>query len=800
MRKKVIFLSTLCCFSFGVLSSHGITVQSDLGVLPCLNSQPYINSMSNSASQLDVNSLSAFRIQPTPQSYISGNDSIAKPQNYVLVSAESLPKASSELLSAIMPGKSDKAEFKVYAGIKGDKGIRKFSKNIPDRKEGYFLKIEKNQIVVAGHDERGLYYGLQTLSQLLTLNKLPLCEVKDYPDVPYRGVVEGFYGTPWSHEARLRQIEFYGRNKMNVYLYGPKDDPYHSVPNWRIPYPEKEAKQLKELVDKAKDNEVIFYWAIHPGQDIKWNDEDRDLLMKKFENMYQLGVRAFAVFFDDISGEGTKAEKQAELLNYIDENFVKVKGDVAPLVMCPTEYNKSWSNVKGGYLTTLGDKLNDGIEIMWTGDRVIACIDKQSMDFINPLLKRKAYIWWNFPVSDYVRDHLLLGPVYGNGLDIKDDLSAFVSNPMERPEASKIALYSVADYSWNLEDYDSDMSWNRALADLMPSNRKYLKVFASHNSDLGENGHGFRRDESVELKPYIEALQNKYISSGEIDEDAFQKVYDECEKIIYSSDMLLSSNESREFIDEVRPWIIQFKLLGEYGKDILNMIKLCGNKDGVGVNGSGTDNSVNFGNSAFYKYYLHAKSIQNQMYEVDATYNQNPYQPGVKTGSKYLLPCFYALFEKSTEKYNSLNGTDLATVAVYMPYSLNSNVRQLSQLPVRRKGKTGNISPSNEVILWQDGGFVEVVMDYPRSIKNVVFDLGELNEGISGGFEFEISSDSGKTWQTVRILPAGRKTQYKVEMENAGSLTNAGKVTNMRLRNKSGQEKRVYFKQFYFSE
>ena len=88
---------------------------------------------------------------------------------------------------------------------------------------------------------------------------------------------------------------------------------------------------------------------------------------------------------------------------------------------------------------------------MWTGNRVIACIDKESMDFINPLLKRKAYIWWNFPVSDYVRDHLLMGPVYGNGLDIKDDMSAFVSNPMERAEASKIALYSVADYAWNLE-------------------------------------------------------------------------------------------------------------------------------------------------------------------------------------------------------------------------------------------------------------------------------------------------------------------------------------------------------------
>lgn len=133
---------------------------------------------------------------------------------------------------------------------------------------------------------------------------------------------------------------------MNTYIYGPKDDPYHSSPNWRLPYPEKEALQLQELVKVANENEVDFVWAIHPGQDIKWNQEDRDLLLAKFEKMYDLGVRSFAVFFDDISGEGTNPNKQAELLNYIDEKFVKVKPDVTPLVMCPTEYNKSWSNPK----------------------------------------------------------------------------------------------------------------------------------------------------------------------------------------------------------------------------------------------------------------------------------------------------------------------------------------------------------------------------------------------------------------------------------------------------------------------
>ena len=156
------------------------------------------------------------------------------------------------------------------------------------------------------------------MQQLLNDNQLPITEITDYPEVRFRGVVEGFYGTPWSHQARLRHLKFYGENKMNTYIYGPKDDPYHRSPNWRLPYPEQEAKQIKELVQVAKQNAVNFVWAIHPGQDIKWNQEDRDNLLAKFEKMYELGVRSYAVFFDDISGEGTKADKQAELLNYID--------------------------------------------------------------------------------------------------------------------------------------------------------------------------------------------------------------------------------------------------------------------------------------------------------------------------------------------------------------------------------------------------------------------------------------------------------------------------------------------------
>lgn len=414
----------------------------------------------------------ASLLQPKVQEFKSDKQgkTIVVPQSYQLILSEGSCPHAVEALQQFLPNKQRKTEFKIILGKKGDKAIKKYAKKIPSHKEGYYIEVNDNSIVIAGADARGAFYGVQTLAQMVRQGDLSICTIQDYPDIAFRGVVEGFYGTPWSHEARMRQIEFYGKNKMNTYIYGPKDDPYHSSPNWRKPYPEKEAAQIHELIEQATRHEVNFVWAIHPGKDIKWTDADRDALIQKFEAMYQLGVRSFAVFFDDISGDGTDPVRQAELLNYIDNHFIQKKHDVSPLVMCPTEYNKSWSNVKGGYLTTLGEKLNPSIHVMWTGDRVIACIDKPTLDWINPLIKRKAYIWWNFPVNDYVRDHLLLGPVYGNAKGIQNDMSGFVSNPMEHAESSKISLYSVADYTWNLDTYDSIPSWKHAIQDLLPQN------------------------------------------------------------------------------------------------------------------------------------------------------------------------------------------------------------------------------------------------------------------------------------------------------------------------------------------
>lgn len=709
----------------------------------------------------------ASLLQPKVQEFKPNKQqqTVAVPQSYQLILGEGSCPHAAEALKQLLPNKQEKTGFKIILGEKGDKAVKKYAKKVPSHKEGYYIEVNDNSIVIAGADARGAFYGVQTLVQMVRQGDLSLCTIEDYPDIDFRGVVEGFYGTPWSHEARMRQLEFYGKNKMNTYIYGPKDDPYHSSPNWRKPYPEKEAAQIHELIEQATRHEVNFVWAIHPGKDIKWTDADRDALIQKFEAMYQLGVRSFAVFFDDISGDGTDPVRQAELLNYIDNHFIQKKHDVSPLVMCPTEYNKSWSNVEGGYLTTLGEKLNPSIHVMWTGDRVIACIDKPTLDWINPLIRRKAYIWWNFPVNDYVRDHLLLGPVYGNAKDIKDDMSGFVSNPMEHAESSKISLYSVADYTWNLDTYDSIRSWKYAIKDLLPQKSTYLETFATHCSDLGPNGHGFRRDESVFLQPVLKVLAQDMHQT-----EALDSVLRECMLLETACDVLLADNENPALIQEMRPWLKQGKLLGEYGQCVLQMVKALDGKD-----------------AAFKTYYDRARALQTQMYELDMTENQNPYQPGVKVGSLILLPTLNQVYTQVTSAYNTQYNTHLETKAEYNPYTLTSDVPQLKTQLVRARHQYVNVSPSNEVIKWPAGAMLQIAVDQPIRFEALTMDLG--TPGVASQFTLEVSRD-GQEWQVVSLSQAADKTEITASIPTDTSLK------YVRLTNKSDQEIQVYFKKF----
>ena len=751
-------------------------------------------------------------VQPVPQEVQMSGRTLSFPTALHLVGSDEANVHAVELLRSLLPdavpcssASAAGRQYRILIGEKNDKSVKKYRRQIPPHAEGYYLSVGKKEIVVAGYDERGTYYGVQTLRQLLSAAlsesmsrsasspksasafsvspasasasevvlsdsaSLPEITVKDYPAVRYRGVVEGFYGTPWSHEARLRQLRFYGENKMNTYIYGPKNDPYHSCPGWRKPYPEKESAQIRELVKVAAENEVNFVWAIHPGQDIKWNDEDRRLLIAKLESMYNLGVRSFAVFFDDISGEGTDPHRQADLLNYIDRHFVKAKPDVTPLVMCPTEYNRSWSNPKGNYLTTLGEKLDPSIQIMWTGDKVVADIKEESMEWINARIRRPAYIWWNFPVSDYVRDHLLLGPVYGNDTHIASAMSGFVTNPMEHAEASKIAIYGVADYAWNPGQYDAQQTWEAAIREVLPGAAGELQFFAAHNSDLGINGHNYRREESVEVKPVADRFLKSYLNDGTWRTEDYQQLLSLTRRMQSASDILLVDTENRPLIEEITPWLLQFKLLGEIGEETLQLAQLI-------ANGSVSE--------SFLSSYRHIRALQQQLYLNDQRYNQNGYQPGMRPASLVIKPLIDQTFVAAVERYNRLTGSSLAATVEYSPHKLVSDVPQIQHLPLQARGKQVLVTPSNEVVRWGAGQKVEIELDKVYPLTGIIVNFFK-NEPCPWG-RFEISVD-GKQWRTVEHVHQG--VRQRVYFKNEP-------VRFVRFTNVSDEAHEVFFRQF----
>ena len=500
-------------------------------------------------------------INPTPQHITTYTTTGLDITEGIVLKGEA--KAFSAELGFLKQEKRGKSLTITYArkGFAAESGVE-------NKSGAYTLTIDDKGIAIEAYDALGAFYAIQTLRQIAESpisaeGRLPSLRICDWPDLQYRGVVEGFYGTPWSHETRLSLIDTYGRYKMNYYVYGPKDDPYHSSPYWREEYPAEEAAEIKELVEACNRNRVNFVWAVHPGKDIKWEESDIQNLLRKFEAMYQLGVRAFAVHFDDIEGAGTNPYYQTELMNILNEDFVKVKGDVAPLIVCPTDYTRLWANpTERGSLVIYGNELDPSVDVFWTGDAVCSDMTPSTMEWIATRIKRPALFWWNYPVTDYARHIMMQGPVYGlSPILTERETRGLVSNPMEHGEASKLALYSVADYTWNTEAYNPIDSWERGLESLAPEVKEAYRLFAIHSCDTET---GYRRHESWETETFTMA---------EYDAQKAATLREELVRIT-KVEATMAAMKNRALHAELQPWLVEFTKLATRCLNALDCLEL----------------------------------------------------------------------------------------------------------------------------------------------------------------------------------------------------------------------------------
>src|SRR4051794_16679791 len=124
--------------------------------------------------------------------------------------------------------------------------------------------------------------------------------MKNEPKQFLAGVIEGFYGQPWSQAERFQLFDWMSAWGLNTYLYAPKDDLKHRA-LWRELYSAPEADILRQLVHACRQRNLRFIYALSPGLDIRFSDEtERVCLKKRFDQMLALGCRDFALLFDDI--------------------------------------------------------------------------------------------------------------------------------------------------------------------------------------------------------------------------------------------------------------------------------------------------------------------------------------------------------------------------------------------------------------------------------------------------------------------------------------------------------------------
>jgi len=260
------------------------------------------------------------------------------------------------------------------------------------------------------------------------------------------GVVEGFYGPMWGFLDRLSMSLYMGRVGLNLYFYAPKDDPYHRL-FWRDPYPSRYIDEFSWLVEQCRRFGVYFAYAISPGLDIDYSSrEDIDILVRKLDSFMNLGVRILGVFLDDIPpelrGAGFKslADAHSRLANHVYRELSPDR-----LFLVPTFY---WG-YEEAYLRELGGSLESGVEIVWTGTHVVSPkIGLDDIERFREISGRYPAIWDNYPVNDFfiVRGVIRLHMDYIKGRDprIFGYIPAYMANPMNQAEASKIPLYSIS--------------------------------------------------------------------------------------------------------------------------------------------------------------------------------------------------------------------------------------------------------------------------------------------------------------------------------------------------------------------
>jgi|GEM_PF-1482798 len=298
------------------------------------------------------------------------------------------------------------------------------------------------------------------------------------PVLKFRGVIEGFYGPMWSHADRLHLLRHMPEWHMNLYIYSPRDDPYHRS-RWDAPYPAQEMARFTELAAEARRQDVELAYALSPGGAFDPdNPAHRQAVLDKLRPFIDRGCAFFPIFYDDAgAGEFSfdtevgerQAERQARVMNEL-AGAITAHCPRASFLFCPTQYMTA---EKSRYLCRLHELLDARIETVVTGvdantDPICPrTFSDEGAQRYYEHFGRRPFLWDNFNVRDNALNVLHWSPYAGRGGNLDRLCSGIVLNPQNNYLLNVPIFGCLGDYFTDPRGYDPRAAFRRRVTAFM---------------------------------------------------------------------------------------------------------------------------------------------------------------------------------------------------------------------------------------------------------------------------------------------------------------------------------------------
>jgi hyaluronoglucosaminidase len=290
-------------------------------------------------------------------------------------------------------------------------------------------------------------------------------------DLPELGLIEGFFGPPWSWDERGWVVEFLGLRGYGFHIYAPKADAFLRR-RWQEPHPVAEMEAMAGFSAACRAAGVRFGVGLSPFEAyLDFNAATRAALAAKLAWLDETGVDDLAILFDDMKGDVPDlARLQVEIVD-----FAAARTKASRIVVCPSYYSddpvldRVFGQRPPDYLRDLGRSLDPAIGIFWTGEEV--CSREYSpghLGDVAELLGRRPILWDNYPVNDGPRmsEHLHLRAFTGRPASLAREITAHAINPALQPVLGCIPALTLVESYRQGEGYRYGAAFATAAAEV----------------------------------------------------------------------------------------------------------------------------------------------------------------------------------------------------------------------------------------------------------------------------------------------------------------------------------------------